>query len=238
MIPASGKWLFLFWVNLVAHLIGIIVDHEWTILITKPLIMILLMIWFVSSIRLRFTPFSVLMLVAFLFSLGGDVALMMQDIPAYQMYPMFLLGLGSFLLAQLNYTIAFLSYPSGEKGFLRIRPIMILPFILFWVGINRYLWTDLAAFQLPVLVYSAVITGMALACLNSTTRIHHEASRKLMIGVVLFLCSDTLIALSRFATKIEVPESSFWIMLTYGLAQYFIVHGAIVANYWYPNRVK
>ncbi|MEO1434659.1 MAG: lysoplasmalogenase family protein, partial [Bacteroidota bacterium] len=83
-----------------------------------------------------------------------------------------------------------------------------------------------------------VITLMALSCLNASTRLHHAAFRRMFIGVVLFLCSDTLIALSRFATQLEVPDASFWIMLTYGLAQYFIVHGAIVANYWYPNRVK
>ncbi|MEM6726075.1 MAG: lysoplasmalogenase, partial [Bacteroidota bacterium] len=186
---------------------ALILDHPSIPLYTKPLIMILLIGWFLHSIKLRLNRFSILMVVAFLFSLGGDVALMMQHDPAYQMYPMFLLGLSSFLIAQLNYAVAFHTYPSEETGFLRRWPLMAVPFIVFWGWINRYLWADLANFQIPVLVYSAVITLMALSCLNASTRLHHAAFRRMFIGVVLFLCSDALIALSRFATNLEVPDA-------------------------------
>ncbi|MEO1434660.1 MAG: lysoplasmalogenase family protein, partial [Bacteroidota bacterium] len=134
---------------------ALILEHPSIPLYTKPLIMVLLIGWFLHSIKLKLNLFSVLMVAAFLFSLSGDVALMFQHLPAYQMYPMFLLGLSSFLIAQLNYAVAFHTYPSKEPHFLGRYPLMVVPFLGFWAWINWYLRADLANFQIPVLVYSA-----------------------------------------------------------------------------------
>jgi len=46
-----------------------------------------------------------------------------------------------------------------------------------------------------------------------------------LIGAILFISSDSLLALNKFYQGFEGAD--FWVMLTYILAQYFIVTGMI-----------
>ena len=53
---------------------------------------------------------------------------------------------------------------------------------------------------------------------------HKRAGLWMMLGAILFVASDTLLAFNKFYATFNY--SGILIMLTYGLAQLFIAHGA------------
>jgi uncharacterized membrane protein YhhN len=77
-----------------------------------------------------------------------------------------------------------------------------------------------AAMQLPVAVYALAITAMVGSVTNLQGLIDASIFRPLLAGVLLFLLSDTLIAVNKFLTPL--PLAGLAIMATYLLAQYLI----------------
>lgn len=71
----------------------------------------------------------------------------------------------------------------------------------------------------PVVVYAALITVMAILA----TGVHPLTG----VGAVVFLASDSLIALNAFVASWELPHQGFWVMLTYGIAELLIVLGVL-----------
>jgi uncharacterized membrane protein YhhN len=72
---------------------------------------------------------------------------------------------------------------------------------------------------IPVAAYLFIILAMGISAALGT------ANHFLVIaGALLFILSDSLIAINRFLTP--VPLSDFLIMITYYLAQFFITFGA------------
>ena len=93
------------------------------------------------------------------------------------------------------------------------------------------LWPKLGEMQIPVLVYSIVITLMGLAALDRYGAVSPKSFWKVLIGALLFILSDSLIAYSRFGQEIvEISLPGFWIMLTYILAQFLIITGWMGRN--------
>lgn len=171
--------------------------------------------------------FGKLILLGLVFSIFGDVFLMFKaNGGTGQLY--FLLGLGSFLLTQLCYFLAFLSI-SSSTGYLKKKPWTVLFFLVFLIGNSAFLWPDLpAAFRIPVVLYSTVITLMAVSCFNLLELIPNAFFKYLFTGVLLFMISDTLIGLNQFKQgSFIIPKAGFLIMLTYIVAQYLIATGSI-----------
>ncbi|MDV7397890.1 lysoplasmalogenase family protein, partial [Arthrospira platensis SPKY1] len=80
------------------------------ILATKPLLLTLLSLWFYLELRPLRTRAVRLIQAGLIFSIGGDTLLMLVgNGPKNEDF--FLLGLGSFLLAQISYLAGFLSFP-------------------------------------------------------------------------------------------------------------------------------
>ncbi len=73
-----------------------------------------------------------------------------------------------------------------------------------------------------IVVYAAVITVMAVLA----TGVHPLAG----LGAVVFMASDALIALEAFVPRWDLPGQSFWVMLTYGLAQLLLVLGVLARS--------
>lgn len=74
----------------------------------------------------------------------------------------------------------------------------------------------------PVVGYAVVITVMAVLA----TGVHRLAA----VGGVLFMASDALIALEAFVPDWEIAAHSWWVMLTYGLAQLLLVLGVLARS--------
>ena len=96
--------------------------------------------------------YQYVVLAGLVFSLGGDVFLML---PSDQ----FIKGLVSFLLAHICYIVAF----SSECGF-RLHLVYIVPIIGIGIIILRILLPHTGKMTVPVIVYSIVILMMLWQC--------------------------------------------------------------------------
>ncbi len=194
--------------------------NGWLIYLTKPLLLSLLSLWFWINIKGRLTAFSRFILFGLLFSIGGDTFLMFVDKdPNF-----FLLGLGSFLIAQLAYLIGFLKFESDTPGLIKRKPSLLLVFLLFWLGIISFLWPGIPGdLKVPVSVYSFAIVAMAAGAINLSGQVSPTFFTWLFLGVLLFIASDSMIAINKFHPQgISIPHGRVWIMATYLVAQYLI----------------
>lgn len=201
---------------------------EALILATKPLLLTTLALWFYLKSRPLAARFPRFILAGLIFSFGGDVLLMLvENGPKDEDF--FLLGLGSFLLAQLSYLLGFLSYPGA--GQLARSPWRAWPFALYLIGIIAILWPSIPGpMRAPVVVYACAIVGMAMAAFNLRPLLKREVFLGLMAGILLFILSDSLIALNKFrAGALAIPGARMLIMATYLLGQYLIARYAALA---------
>lgn len=226
MLTKKNIWQTLFFIDVALNLYAEAIQNIPLIYITKPLLMILLGIHFYFN-KSGDNFYGRLLLISLFFAFLGDTFLMFRETGA-RSQQFFLLGLGSFLFTQLLYFVAFWKYANGT-GFIRKNPWIALIFLAFLVGNSLFLLPDLpTAFKIPVLVYSTVITLMVLSCTNLYQIIPTDVFILLIIGVLLFLCSDTLIGLNQFKKEeLSIPFPRLAIMSTYILAQWLIVKGSI-----------
>jgi uncharacterized membrane protein YhhN len=134
---------------------------------------------------------------------AGDVALLAPGETA------FTAGLASFLAGHLAWIAALRQRPG--RGYLRARPALAVPPVAAFGAMNAYLWKRTGPNRVPVLVYSAALLAMTLAALDS-------GSPRTAAGGVLFLTSDTLLALEKFG-GLQLPVHEGLVMATYTTAQ-------------------
>ena len=134
----------------------------------------------------------------------------------------FLPGLVAFLLAHLAYIAAF-TLPVR----LAARPIVFVGYAALALLILAQLWPGIpGALRAPVVAYVVCLATMAAQALvwwrSSAVRAAADAplARWAAIGGVLFMASDSLLAINKFA--VALPLSSLWILATYWLAQWCI----------------
>lgn len=188
--------------------------------VSKPLIMIVLFVWYLRQTAADNSRAKWALVAGICFSWLGDVLLMFSP-------PLFFIGgLASFLLAHIGYCVAFLrSTPSlhEDEPVLKRKPFLLLLFIAYYTSILRLLWGGLKEMQLPVIVYASVITCMAALALNRWKRVPYESFGPVFAGALLFVVSDSVLAINRF--YLPLPNGHFWVMITYMAAQYLIVTG-------------
>jgi uncharacterized membrane protein YhhN len=133
----------------------------------------------------------------------GDVALLGSSPAA------FTAGLGAFLAGHLAWIQA-LRQRRGT-GLVRRYPLLVLPYAAAWAGLNAYLWPHTGRDRYPVIAYSTALAAMAITALDTGRPVTAA-------GGVLFLTTDSLLALDRFA-GVELPRHEGWVMATYVAAQ-------------------
>ena len=199
----------------ILHLIGEAFELP-LIYFTKPLLIPTLALWWWQNSHS--SPVRNTVLWALVFSTLGDILLMGAGRYAY----FFLLGLAAFLVAHLFYIYSFRALLRGKKGYLQQNAGLILPFFLYLVGLLYWLWGGIPlAMKGAVAVYAATITIMALLALHLRGVISDYSARWLFLGAVLFVLSDSMIAINKFGYPF--PEARVAIMGTYIFGQYAMV---------------
>ena len=184
---------------------------------TKPAAMVLAM-GFVA-LRARHERggigrFDALLLLALAFSLAGDVFLMLHK-------DYFIPGLVSFLCAHVCY-IALLRDGCGWLPNKRALAIVLA----LGGGMYAFLFGYLpAALKIPVAAYTVVICLMAAQAIGRAVVLRDKASLGVAIGAAVFMTSDTLLAVNKFA--VPLPVAQLWVLSTYYIAQVMIVHNAV-----------
>ena len=155
------------------------------------------------------------LLVALVFGLAGDVALLSDSLPRFRM------GLLAFLVGHLAYLVCFallgLTVPAWS-----------------WIGVAvlaAALWATRAvvpathrldgwALSVPVAVYSVVIGAMLLFA-------WFTGAPLVALGATVFVVSDATLSVDRFVRP--VTHARLVLMVTYHVGQALIVAGAVAA---------
>lgn len=87
---------------------------------------------------------------------------------------------------------------------------------------------NLGELLLPVFVYAMTISIMLLFALKGFLNWHKPANTYILIGAIIFVASDSILAFDKFYAAIQY--STFLIMSTYLTAQYLIVIGILKLN--------
>lgn len=185
--------------------------------LAKPSIVGSLLVAFVTFSKHLKRAAKILILGGLIFSILGDIILMIANDWAHT----FTFGLVAFLLAHLFYCNAFWRQRDKAKS---VLPVVLL-FLIYGCTIFFFLKDDLGNMMVPVIVYMLVIITMAtLAYLRkkSTTAYTYWL---VFGGALLFVVSDSLLAIDKFSKPL--PFSHISIMATYAFAQYGIVFGIL-----------
>lgn len=214
---------FLFFVIVVAELVSEYL-HNWQIIhIAKPLLMIWVGVYFITYSKGMDKTVVKRACLGFLFSFIGDVFLMFSADFLY-----FALGIASFLIAQIFYAFLFLRTIniSGKKSFLKKKPIWLIPYIAFGLIIYILLFTHLdTVLKVAIFIYMLAILIMSAMALNRHGNGHPVSFSMVFSGSLLFVASDSMIAINRFLQAI--PYDSLLIMTTYIAAQFLIMKGIL-----------
>lgn len=219
------KFTLIFIIIMAAELIAII-NHDlfpWLEYLIKPLIISSLFVFVLIKTKEIKCKFKNWILIALIFSLMGDVFLMLlEDRPDFFMY-----GLIAFLISHIFYIIAFstsVHKPLNIPLFRKYPLTYIIPYA-YSAYIFSILKPDLDDLALPVLIYIIVITTMLVVAFNRYGKMNNNSYLWILLGAFLFVTSDSILALDKFHSNIEY--SRYYIMITYMLAQFFIVKGAV-----------
>jgi uncharacterized membrane protein YhhN len=226
----------IFFIILLVEILGEVYVEQLGVIpiyVLKPFLMPILMIYYYQNVKNNFQTFDKFILGALFFSWWGDNFLMplWSDISL----PInFLAGLGSFLIAHLLYIPAFSKTSSNGKVILLRRPWLALPILLLVFGLISFLMNEgkdvFMEMKIPVVIYAGVISLMALAAINRFERVPKESFKWVMIGALMFVVSDSFIALSRFSDLFQnqVNLVRILIMALYAGGQFLIAYGAIL----------
>lgn len=212
-------WAALFFLALILHINGSETGIALLQYISKPLLMPLLAGYLLTAIKGYHSPLVRWLLAALFFSWAGDVLLMFQANNSM----FFLLGLSAFLLAHIFYIIVFSVIRKQET--VPFKTLLLLPVGAYYGGLITLLYPGLGDMRIPVIIYGLVISTMFLLALHMLYIKNRIAGKWMMAGALLFVLSDSILAINMFYKPFT--GAGILIMVTYGLAQFGIITGAV-----------
>lgn len=201
------------------NVLGHVLNQPDLIKFSKPMLMPALIVLVYMRANGHVTLRILLLGVALVFSWGGDLALMREE----EKY--FLLGLGSFLAAHVLYTFIYIKSCFQRPEF-KLMPL--LPILTFTIFLMAYLLRAVPqGMQLPIGAYALVITAMACMSRLREGLTSHQSFQWVMTGSLLFVVSDSAIAINKYLPAFQIPYPDVVIMGTYIAGQIFIVLGVL-----------
>jgi len=197
----------LFFAVSIIEITGVYLDNSMLQTIFKPLIILSLMALYYFAVSKK----NNLYLLALAFSFLGDVFLLDKN-------NMFIYGIAAFLLTQVLYIYIIVKQMQKPSHFHKyLYAFLFANYIVFLIGLLK---PNLGELFYPVVIYGVTIAIFGLvSTLNYVTK-RTKIDLTLWIGAILFIASDTMIALDKF----HEPRAFYpiAIMSTYILAQYLI----------------
>ena len=213
------NWAFLFTAFFIADLVVVYFGNESLRFVTKTLLMPLLILFFISETSVSNSSLKKLIVLALVFSWLGDVLLMFEA--RNELF--FIFGLVAFLIAHVFYILFFEKLILKEG--LKKRYWIFLPVMVYYVVLVAVLSPSLEDMKWPVRIYGIVISYMLIKALQTGWIKNRMAATYMITGAILFVISDTLLALNKFYQPFEY--AGIFIMVTYGIAQLMIILGTV-----------
>lgn len=212
-------WLVLFFIITAADIFAIASGNDDLRWLTKTFIVPLITGWLISSLTLIKSSVHKWVIAALVLSWGGDTLLMAEPYDSR----FFIFGLVSFLIAHICYIDFFQVVKRKEK--IKTNWLLVLPVLVYYLVLISLLFSHLGSLKIPVIIYGAVISTMLAFALHMPVMKYKTAGIYMMIGAVLFILSDSMLAINRFYQPFDYAGIA--VMLTYALAQLLIVAGVI-----------
>lgn len=156
------------------------------------------------------------LLVALLFGLLGDVALLSDSLPRFRA------GVAAFLVGHLAYLVCFaslgLTMPAWSWAGLAVLAVALFATRGVVPATHRL---DGRALSIPVAIYSVVIGAMLLCAWFTGVAL-------VALGATVFVVSDATLSIDRFVRPI--PHARLILMITYHVGQALIVAGVLAAT--------
>lgn len=215
-------WLLLFFIVGIAEWVA--AGKKWSKVrvITKPLSLILLILWFG---KMGGWTGGFWFGIGLVFSLLGDVFLLLRS-------RFFIAGLLSFLIAHLCYIIGFNQTTVVLSWWMLVHVGIVVVFLAVAYpriigGVRRRL--EYKKLTIPVTLYMLTIVTMLVSALFCWFRPEwgYLAAVISAAGAFLFTVSDSLLAAGRFLRPIRY--GNFMVMFTYHLGQLGIISGYLTA---------
>lgn len=158
-------------------------------------------------------------ILALIGSFSGDLLL------AFDGAQFFLLGMLGFMITHICNSVYFYSLSKvqikqSKSAFLALLILSVTcSLVVIMIKENS------GAFFVPIIVYMLLIATMAILSANlaDSKGYNHSAVHYFIPGAVLFVLSDGLLAINKF--NLQDPSMDIFVMLTYGLAQLYLVMG-------------
>jgi uncharacterized membrane protein YhhN len=211
-------WIILFIALLLTDLVAVYLGNKLLQWICKPVLIPVLIGYFLFSTQTISSPLKKWVVLALLFSWAGDILLMVTINPSL----FFILGLSAFLIAHLFYILFYHSIRLREQ--IPGKVVLLLPVVIYYFAMMSWLNPYLGGMKLPVRIYAVVISFMFMLSMHMLCIKNRAAALWMIIGAALFLLSDSILAINKFYMNFEY--SGIATMITYGLAQLFITTGA------------
>ncbi len=211
-----------FFLLLIADVIAVAASFQEVHFLVKPLLMPVLAVLVylklsgIPSKRWYFT-FAGLIL-----AWAGDVFLLFE----YQNASFFLFGLASFLGTHICYIMLFKYLITPQSGWWVKKSWLWLSVAAYGILLVALLWQNLGGMKIPVMVYAACISCMVMFSLRLQPNLPKNIWIYFSTGAFLFFISDSILALNKFYQPADMAPPA--IMLTYGLAQFFIARGTVL----------
>jgi uncharacterized membrane protein YhhN len=199
------------------NILALLISVDILFIATKPWIVLLLIDRYKTEQRR-----SRVFMLALMFCLLGDVLLLFTGRDEL----FFMGGLVAFLVGHVLYIIAYRQHQQaglGEELLSTQKFRFALPVVLAGTGLITILFPSLGDLRIPVMIYAVVLMIMVITALLRYGRTTSASYWQVLLGAMLFMISDSLLAVNKFLQPFQMASVS--IMVTYIAAQYFIVEG-------------
>lgn len=205
--------------------------------------------WYLKPLLLPFLFYAVVknepfdtkkwLLFAILFSWIGDCILLFAD--KGELF--FIFGLVVFLIAHILFIRLFFRQTRTDRRTVSSKtkiksknkhsknPLFWIGFIgiiAYLVCMLVFLFPTLGKLKFPVGIYAMTISIMLVMALKGAFNWVNNSKYLVLVGAIFFVTSDSILAFNKFHAPI--PLATFWIMLTYLIAQFCITYGILKLN--------
>lgn len=186
-------------------------------LITKPVLLILLIIYFITNKKGKNKSKHLWMCLALLSFLIGDILII-----NHQNVIFLSLSLVVFSLGKIFFTLKFSHKQDFKVSRLIPFTILIFFYIVLLIG---FLINNLKSFFIPALAsFFLTLLMFQFAYLRKDV-FNKKSYLSVLFGIFLYTSSEAIMAIKTF--RLDLPFQEFLIMLFYGVGLYFVVYGVV-----------
>lgn len=182
---------------------------RWMVYVFKPLTTALIIALAARPRPVTYPGYRTPVLIGLVFALLGDIFLM---VPA----DWFLAGLASFAVTHICYLAAFRSdigWAPRWLPFAALGGIAAALLAVLWPGLEP-------ALRAPVVIYAGLLAAMTAQATGRASILGRRGTWVAAAGALLFMCSDSILALDRFRFPFEASRAV--VLSTYFTAQWLI----------------